>query len=534
MTKTRGIKSISIFLVLVLILSVLTMVSCKKSEDRTSNYAPNTMTQAESQMQNISVRYGTEGYAEKVGEYNTEEYNRIYENRFLDALSSPLSTFSIDVDTASYSNIRRFITDGQLPPVDAVRIEEMINYFSYQYPQPKRNDPFSITTEIGKCPWNEENLLVMVGLQGRELDTKDAPPSNIVFLIDVSGSMNSPDKLPLLKSAFKLLVDELDEKDRVSIVVYAGAAGMVLEPTSGDNKQKIMDALNQLEAGGSTAGGEGIQLAYKAAKQSFIKGGNNRVILATDGDFNVGISSEGELTRLIEKKREEGVFLTVLSFGKGNLKDSKMEQLADKGNGSYAYIDSIMEAKKVLVNEISSTLYTIAKDVKLQVEFNPAKVKSYRLIGYENRRLNNEDFDDDTKDAGEMGAGHTVTALYEIVPADNSEKPDTSGLKYQDVTLTNSSDWMSVRFRYKDPDGSESKLISDNIINGDLLLKQSDNFLFASAVGEFGMLLRGSEYKGKSSYDQLIERAKAAKGKDEEGYRSEFIRLAETAKLLSR
>ncbi|MEM9897204.1 MAG: von Willebrand factor type A domain-containing protein, partial [Bacteroidota bacterium] len=348
--------------------------------------------------------------------HNTEEYATIHENGFKKVLDHALSTFSIDVDAASYSNMRRYIQDGQLPPKDAVRIEEMINYFNYEYKNPAGKDPFSINTEVAVAPWNEKHLIAQIGLQGHKIELENLPASNIVFLLDVSGSMNAPNKLPLLKSAFKLLANELRPQDKVSIVVYAGAAGLVLPPTDGNSKGKIMEALDNLQAGGSTAGGAGIKLAYKIAKENFVVGGNNRVVLATDGDFNVGASSNAEMERLIEDKRKDGVFLTVLGFGMGNYKDSKMETLADKGNGNYAYIDTMKEAKKVLVNEFGGTMFTIAKDVKIQVEFNPAVVQAYRLIGYENRLLNDEDFNDDKKDAGELGSGHTVTALYEIIP----------------------------------------------------------------------------------------------------------------------
>ena len=366
-----------------------------------------------------TITGGTWDQYKQNGEFNTEQYNRIYDNEFLMAKDNPLSTFSIDVDTASYSNIRRFLNNNQLPPKDAVRIEEMINYFSYDYPQPKENEPFSVTTEVAACPWNKDHQLVLIGLQGRNVETANLPPSNLVFLLDVSGSMQDTDKLPLIKSAFRLLVDQLRPQDRVSIVVYAGSSGLVLDSTPGDQKQVILQAIDSLNAGGTTAGGEGIKLAYEIAKKNLMKDGNNRVILATDGDFNVGVSSDGDLIRMIEEKRNDGIFLTILGFGMGNYKDAKMEQLADKGNGTIAYIDNLLEAKKVFVSGLSGTLLTIAKDVKIQVEFNPTKIKAYRLIGYENRMLKKEDFNDDKKDAGEIGAGHSVTALYEIALADS-------------------------------------------------------------------------------------------------------------------
>lgn len=463
---------------------------------------------------------------------NSELYSRIVDNAFLPVMESPLSTFSIDVDRASYANVRRFLNDNQLPPPDAVRIEEMINYFSYDYPQPQGDDPFSVSMEVADCPWNSEHQLALVGLQGRKIDTEDLPSNNLTFLLDVSGSMNNPDKLPLLKSAMRLLVAQLRPEDRVSIVVYAGAAGLVLEPTA-DNAE-ILAAIERLSAGGSTAGGAGIELAYKTAQQSFIKGGNNRVILATDGDFNVGVSSDSALTRLIEKKRKTGIFLTVLGFGTGNIKDSRMEQLADKGNGNYAYIDDILEAQKVLVTEMGGTLVTIAKDVKVQVEFNPAQVKAYRLIGYENRILASEDFADDKKDAGELGAGHTVTALYEIVPTDSNEPRSMTGhLRYQETKVVKSDELMNVKLRYKQPTGDASKLITQ-AVKASIVQAETpfENIRFASAVAEFGMLLRDSQYKGSANYNQLLRRARAAKGGDQEGYRAEFIRLVEKAELL--
>lgn len=470
--------------------------------------------------------------------FNTEEYGRIYENQYLLALSNPLSTFSIDVDTASYANVRRFIMNSQLPPKDAVRIEEMINYFDYDYPDADKKHPFSLYTEISACPWNEDHRLIHIGLQGKKLETKDLPPSNLVFLLDVSGSMSSPNKLPLLKSAFKLLVKQLTGKDRVSIVVYAGAAGLVLEPTVGNDKEKIIAAIDHLQAGGSTAGGQGIKLAYKVAEENFIKNGNNRVILATDGDFNIGVSSTSELVRLIEEKREKGIFLTTLGFGMGNYKDDRMEQLADKGNGNYYYIDSLLEAKKVFISEMGGTLFTIAKDVKIQVEFNPAKVKAYRLIGYENRMLKKEDFDDDTKDAGELGAGHTVTALYEIIPYGSEEEiPGIEKLKYQETKISpeafKTKELMTIKLRYKQPDEDKSELIVHPLVDKNVDLKKtSDNFKFSAAVVQFGMLLRDSDYKGSSSVDNILALAKESKGKDENGYRAEFIKLVEMYGLM--
>ena len=467
-------------------------------------------------------------------QWNTEEYDGIEENIFREALKNPLSTFSIDVDAASYSNVRRFINNGQRPPKDAVRIEELVNYFDYDYEQPKNDDPFAFHTEISTAPWNNKHKLVHIGLQGKTIPTEKLPPSNLVFLIDVSGSMDEPNKLPLLKSSFKMLVEQLRPQDHISIVVYAGAAGLVLEPTAGSEKRKILDALEQLQAGGSTAGGAGIKLAYEVAKEHFKQGGNNRVILATDGDFNIGESSNGAMERLIEEKRKDGVFLTVLGYGMGNYKDSKMETLADKGNGNYAYIDNITEARKVLVNEFGGTLFTIAKDVKLQIEFNPAKVKAYRLIGYENRMLKNEDFNNDKKDAGDLGSGHTVTALYEIIPVGvESEFFKVDDLKYQHTTVDpkaqNSKELMTIKFRYKKPDEEVSKLIVHPLIDSNILLsKTSDNFRWSASVAAFGMLLRDSEYIKNFNYDAVVQMAQNSKGEDKEGYRIEFINMVKS------
>ncbi|MTI23190.1 DUF3520 domain-containing protein [Fulvivirga sp. RKSG066] len=472
-------------------------------------------------------------------EHNTEEYDAIQENEFRQALKKPLSTFSIDVDAASYSNIRRFLNNGQQPPKDAVRIEEMVNYFNYDYPQPDGDHPFSINTEISKAPWNTAHKLVHIGLQGERIATDNLPPSNLVFLIDVSGSMGAPNKLPLLKSAFKLLAQELRPQDNVAIVVYAGAAGLVLPSTSGKNKDKIIGALDRLKAGGSTAGGAGINLAYEVVKENFSEEGNNRVIIATDGDFNVGESSNASMERLIEKKRDDGIFLTVLGFGMGNYKDSKMEILANKGNGNYAYIDNILEAKKVLVNEFGGTLFTIAKDVKIQVEFNPAKVNAYRLIGYENRLLKDEDFNNDKKDAGELGSGHTVTALYEIIPAGvESSFAPIDDLKYQTNKISNeakkSEELMTVKLRYKEPRGDKSKLIVNALVDDDIALEEtSDNFRWSAAVAGFGMLLRDSEFKNDLTHNDVLRLARSAKGTDEEGYRIEFINLVKSCEMIA-
>ena len=472
-------------------------------------------------------------------EFNTEAYDPINENAFHRVADDPLSTFSIDVDAASYSNVRRFLNNNQLPPAGAVRTEEMINYFSYSYPQPTNSEPFSINTELSDCPWNTQHKLVMIGLQGKNIPVENLPSSNLVFLIDVSGSMQDALKLPLVKSSMKLLTDQLREQDKISIVVYAGNAGLVLPATNGANKTKIKEAIDALEAGGSTAGGQGIKLAYKVAKENFMKEGNNRVILCTDGDFNIGASSNDEMEKLIEQERKSGVFLTVLGYGMGNYKDSKMQILADKGNGSHAYIDGISEAKKVLVNEFGGTLFTIAKDVKLQVEFNPSKVQGYRLIGYENRMLNKEDFNDDKKDAGELGSGHTVTAMYEIIPAGVKDTflKGVDPLKYQKKTVEKNNSYgeemMNVKLRYKAPDGDKSLLIENAVSNkGIAFANASENFRFASCVAEFGMLLRNSDFKSNASFNHVFKTAKAAKGIDAEGYRKEFIALVKKASVL--
>jgi Ca-activated chloride channel family protein len=483
------------------------------------------------------VAYRSKGFYPRYNpNFNTEGYAPVNENGYKNARTNPLSTFSIDVDNASYSNIRRFINNGSLPPADAVRIEEMINYFRYDYPEPEGEHPFSVYSEVAVCPWNTKHKLLQVGLRARSIDKSSLPLSNLVFLIDVSGSMNSPNKLPLLKSAFGLLVNELRPRDRVAIVVYAGAAGLVLEPTPGDRKEMIMNAIDNLEAGGSTAGGAGLRLAYKEAEKNLVKGGNNRIILATDGDFNVGESSNGSMERLVEEKRELGVFITVLGFGMGNYKDDKMEIIADKGNGNYSYIDNLQEARRVLVREFGGTLFTLAKDVKFQLEFNPAKVDAYRLIGYENRLLNDEDFNDDTKDAGEMGSGHMVTALYEIVPAGSDEEiPSIDPLKYQESRKTEknkySNELLTIKVRYKKPDGSTSMLLEKAVKNYSTDIEDaSDNLRFAAAVAEFGMILRDSEFKGNATLESAVILASSAKCNDEEGYRSEMIRLINTAK----
>jgi len=469
---------------------------------------------------------------------HNESYTRIHENAFLNALNHPFSTFSIDVDTAAYSNLRRLLKQGQLPPADAVRIEEMLNYFRYDYPNPQGNEPFALHSELSECPWKPGHKLLKVGLKAREIDMAEAPSSNLVFLIDVSGSMYPANRLPLLKQSLKLLVDQMRPQDRVAIVVYAGSAGQVLESTPGSQKEKILAALDQLEAGGSTAGGAGIQLAYQVARQQFLPGGNNRVILATDGDFNVGVSSEAELERLIEQKRKEGVFLTVLGYGMGNYKDSKLETLANKGNGNYAYIDDLQEARKVLVEEMGGTLFTVAKDVKLQLEFNPAKVSAYRLIGYENRLLAREDFADDSKDAGELGAGHTVTALYELVPA-SAETSQAEALTYTQTEIRAeafaSEDLLTLALRYKHPQQDQSQLLSQTLVDQARPWDQaSTDMRFAASVAGFGMLLRGSEHKGNTSYNQVLSWGEEGLGNDPGGYRAAYLQLVRQAMQLSR
>lgn len=471
-----------------------------------------------------------------------EEYGTFKENKFMSAENEPLSTFSLDVDAASYGNVRRMINNGQIPEKDAVRIEEMINYFSYDYPQPSGEHPVNILTEITKCPWNEQNLLVRIGVKAKEIPTDKLPASNFVFLIDVSGSMNEPNKLPLLKSSLKLLLNNLREKDRVAVVVYAGSAGEVLPSTSASDKQKILDAIENLRAGGSTAGGAGIQLAYKIAEKNFIKDGNNRVILCTDGDFNVGVSDAVGLENLIEEKRKSGVFLTVLGYGMGNYKDKKLQILAEKGNGNHAYIDNLQEANKVLVNEFGSTMHTVAKDVKIQVEFNPKFVNAYRLIGYESRLLNKEDFNDDTKDAGELGADHTVTAIYEVIPAgvENNYGGNVDKLKYQKTepklksNYTNSSELLTVKLRYKNPKEMKSSKMEVPVLANNTKTNISKDFNFQMAVAMFGQLLRKSDFVGNADYDKVIEFAKKGLDEDPHGYRREFIRLVESVKQLDK
>jgi Ca-activated chloride channel homolog len=480
--------------------------------------------------------------------FNTAAYDHLVENPFLRAKSNPLSTFSIDVDTASYPNARRFINEGELPPKDAVRIEEMINYFTYDYAQPTDGKPFAVHVDLASCPWESSHRLVRIGLKGKEIATDKRGPSNLVFLLDVSGSMEPAERLPLIKQSMRLLVEKLTENDRVAIVVYAGASGLALPSTPGNDKEKILTALETLQAGGSTNGAEGIQLAYKIAADNFIKGGVNRVILATDGDFNVGVTNQGDLIRLIEEKAKSGVFLSVLGVGNDNLKDSTMVKLADKGNGNYAYLDSLDEARKVLVQQMSGTLVTIAKDVKIQVEFNPARVASYRLIGYEKRMLRKEDFNNDKIDAGEIGAGHTVTALYEVVPVGTNANPATNvppvdPLKYQkDEPKKNTSqseaatgEMLTVKLRYKKPDGDKSELIERPVTDSNAAFAStSPDFKFAAAVAEFGMILRDSEHKGNGTFGAVLEWAQEGRGNDKNGYRAGFIELVRKAQSLKK
>ena len=481
-------------------------------------------------------------------DFDTATYDQVAENPFLPAATNPLSTFSIDVDTASYSNVRRFINSGSLPPKDAVRVEEMINYFSYDYREPEGDKPFSIDLDATACPWDASHRLLRIGLKGREVATENRPASNLVFLLDVSGSMTPAERLPLVKQAMRLLVEKLTEKDRVALVIYAGGSGLALPSTTGDRKETILRALEELKAGGSTNGAEGIELAYKVAADNFIKGGVNRVILATDGDFNIGVTNQGDLIRLIEEKAKGGVFLSVLGVGTDNLKDSTMQKLADKGNGNYAYLDSIDEARKVLVQQVNGTLMTIAKDVKIQVEFNPARVASYRLIGYEKRMLRKEDFNNDKVDAGEIGAGHTVTALYEIVPAGagaadpSASIPPVDPLKYQapntavgtlQASSTLSQEMVTVKLRYKKPEGDTSELTERSFVdNGSKFENAAPDLKFAAAVAEFGMILRDSQYKGKGTLGAVIEWAQEGKGRDAAGYRAGFIELARKTQTL--
>ncbi|WP_338140822.1 VWA domain-containing protein [uncultured Flavobacterium sp.] len=498
---------------------LLILVSCKKEDAA----AVETM--------DMTVVSTDELPEENISDPNTESYAGLEENPFESPQKSPLSTFSIDVDNASYTNIRRFINEGQKVPKDAVRVEEMMNFFKYNYPQPEGQHPFSINTELSDSPWNKNCQLLKIGLQGKNIPMTNLPASNLVFLIDVSGSMDESNKLPLLKESMKILVKELRPQDKVSIVVYAGSAGVVLEPTSGDEKEEILAAFDNLSAGGSTAGGEGIELAYKLAQENFIKEGNNRVVIATDGDFNVGASSDVEMEKLIEEKRKSGVFLTVLGYGMGNYKDSKMEILADKGNGNYAYIDNIQEANRFLGKEFKGSMFAIAKDVKIQIEFNPKHVQAYRLIGYENRKLNAEDFKNDKIDAGELGSGHTVTALYEIIPTGVESDYVPSDLKYIKVSQNdsgNGNELATIKFRYKKPDGDKSiEMVSTIGTKKVALDESSSDFKFTTAVAWFGLKLRDSKFIANSSTSDIKRLAKSGLSNDEDGYKAEFIRLVD-------
>ncbi len=475
---------------------------------------------------------------QRSAEMNTESYAHIDENQFLSVADQPLSTFSVDVDTASYANARRFLNGGSLPPKDSIRIEEWLNYFSYDYPNPAGNEPFSLTSEVSACPWNGAHRLVRLGLKTREISQAATPPRNLVFLVDVSGSMMPENRLPLLKRGLGMLAENLRANDTISIVVYAGASGLALPATRGSDRARVLDALGRLEAGGSTNGGDGIRLAYSVASEHFVKGGINRVILATDGDFNVGTSSQGELQRLIEDERKSGVFLTVLGFGEGNVKDSTMEMLADKGNGNYAYIDSINEARKVLVREAGATLVTVAKDVKLQVEFNPTRVESYKLIGYEDRVLAKEDFNDDKKDAGDIGAGHAVTALYEVIPkGERRAPPKVDPLKYQTAPgiapAAISGELMTVNVRYKAPASDVSQKFSRTVADGATPIAQaSQDFRFAAAVAEAGLVLRGAPNLSGATLDSARALAQSATGADPNGDRHELVSLLAKAKAL--
>ena len=498
----------------------------------------NTMMSNAASMSNGSMKAQEfSGDAEDLKSTAGERYAEIDENPFLETKRAPLSTFSIDVDTASYANVRRYLNGGNLPPKDAVRIEELVNYFEYDYPQPIGDAPFSVNAESAACAWNAKHKIVSIGLQGKRVSLDDAPPSNLVFLVDTSGSMDEPNKLPLLKESLRVLVNQLTAKDRVAIVAYAGSSGLVLPSTAANRKSEILAALDRLGAGGSTNGGQAIQLAYKTARENFIESGNNRVILATDGDFNVGLTGDDELVRLIEQKRRSGISLSVLGFGAGNTNDSMMEKLADKGNGNYSYIDSREEARKALGAQVAGTLYTIAKDVKIQVEFNPALVAGYRLIGYENRLLADRDFNDDRKDAGEIGAGHSVTALYEVVPAGQKiENAGVDELRYSKVEPSETKfgdELLTVKLRYKAPNETASKLLTQGLLDSENRIENaSDNLRFASAVAEFGLLLRDSRYKGGASFEDAAALARSAAGDDLKNYRSEFIGLLDKARRL--
>jgi Ca-activated chloride channel family protein len=522
------------------LIPVLCLVAygCNNKPSSTSNNEYKTKSESINMYEPVADEANAIAPVEQEPVLDGEGYASIEENSFLSPRQEPLSTFAADVDRASYSNVRRFLEAGNMPPAGAVRIEELVNYFDYNYPEPTGEHPVAIHTELADCPWNASHRLLKVGIQGRRIPTTDLPPSNLVFLVDVSGSMDEPNKLPLVQASLHLLTDQLRSADRVAIVTYAGNAGVVLPATSGNNKQQIHNAIDRLNAGGSTAGGEGIELAYKIARQQFMKEGNNRVIIATDGDFNVGVSSEDELVRLIEHERKSGVYLSVLGFGTGNYQDSKMQELADKGNGNHAYIDQLSEARKLLVSEFAGTLFTIAKDVKIQVEFNPAGVQGYRLIGYENRKMAAADFRNDEKDAGEIGSGHTVTALYEIIPVGvkNDFLKGSDSLRYQQGNNGTRyvGELLTVKVRYKNPSEEKAKELGRIVYNDPLNWQQSsDHFRFAAAVAEFGLLLRESPYRQQANWQQVLSLARGAKGTDPEGFRAGFISLVEAVPALS-
>jgi Ca-activated chloride channel family protein len=525
---------------------VIAMLMAFTQEHKENSVAPYIYTllteqQRESHRRTRYIDGGTEDLSIRAesAEFTTEAYDYVHDNPFILVAHDPRSTFSVDVDTASYSNVRRFLNGGNLPPKDAVRVEELINYFTYDYDPPRDGHPFAVHVEMARCPWNKEHRLVRIGVKGKELPRGERPAGNLVFLLDISGSMDETNKLPLVQSSMRLLVNELRPQDRVAIVVYAGAEGLALPSTSAGEKEKILDAIENLSAGGTTHGSAGLRLAYEIAEDSFVKGGVNRVILATDGDFNVGITSRGELIRLIEEKANSGVFLTVLGFGVGNINDSTLEQLADHGNGNYAYIDGLWEARKVLVEQIGATLVTIARDVKLQLEFNPDAVKAFRLIGYENRVLAHQDFNDDKKDAGDIGAGHAVTAFYEVVPVGAAiDARFAVPLKYQEPMRPSkrakSNEVLTLKLRYKQPDASKSRLMEKTLSARDKdFEKTSTDFRFAASVAAFGMLLRESPYKGDASFAQTLAWAKASQGTDSGRLRAKFLILVEKARLLS-
>ena len=515
--------------VLASIAALLSFVGCGRSQE--ASVAPMSMEVPAAAVSEMMS-------ADTEGPNNTEEYDAIKENPFQAVLESPLSTFALDVDTASYANVRRLLRQGTLPPPGAIRLEELVNYFHYDYPAPAEEHPLSVTTECSACPWQPEHQLLRVGVSAKEIEFESRRSSNIVFLLDVSGSMLRPNKLPLVKQALKLLIEKLNPEDRVAIVVYAGSSGLVLDSTRIAEASEILEAVENLQAGGSTNGGQGIQLAYRVAQDHFSDGGINRVVLCTDGDFNVGVSDRSSLVELIESKAKSGVYLTVLGFGDGNLKDSTMETLADKGNGNYAYIDSVLEARKVLVEEVGGTLVTVAKDVKIQLDFNPMHVKAYRLLGYENRLLNNRDFRDDSKDAGEVGAGHQVTAFYELVPADaasRAEQVETRSSEFVTAGAAlgaNSATKLTVNLRYQDPDSSEAHEFQVRVSDSASSATPSSDFQFATSVLAYGMMLRGSEYVVGADWDWVLETAELNLGEDPRGLRTEFVALAKTAKRL--